>query len=410
MARRGARGEGSCYQREQDGRWVATLPLGYDGFGRRIRKAFYGTTQKEALAGRKQFARDLEEGLVPTSTAKTPKAHTVASWLDYWLTSVVQAEREPTTYESYETTIRLHIKPHIGAIALKDLTVDHLEHWLKILKARDVGLRTRQVAVTRLRTALNFGLRRRQQTGMRYNAATLVAMPSDKSEGKRRAKVPPPNLDHARALLDAARGNRLEAIITVGLALGLRRGEVIGLRWEDIDMDARIMKIRRRVSRVKGRLLVREGVKMGEDEEGAVALPDLLIHALAQHRTRQLLERMKAGPRWKGPEPSADGKPSGFVFTSMVGTVLEPRNVYRTFEDIRHRAGFDDKTFHQLRHDCASLLLGQGIPMYAVSQILRHSSPTITARFYAHLTPELHREAADKMDGLLGLLVNRSEG
>jgi integrase len=163
--------------------------------------------------------------------------------------------------------------------------------------------------------------------------------------------------------------------------------------------------VRRRVSRVKGQLLVREGVKMDPDRHDTVAVPDMLVTALKQHRQRQLEERLRIGPRWRGPEPTIDGKPAGYVFTSEIGTVLEPRNLYRAFDGIRQAAGQGDKTFHQLRHDCASLLLAQGVPMYAVSQILRHRNPSITARFYAHLTPELQRDAADRMDKLLQPLL-----
>lgn len=393
---RAAHGMGSVHQR-RDGLWAAVLEFGRDRTsGKRVRKTFYGRTQSEAIEKRSTFVRDLDDGLASAKPGRA-QAFTVGAWLDYWLESKVAEECEPTTYGLYECVVRLHIKPGLGNASLRELEVDQVESWMRRMRDAGVGLRTRQVALARLRTALNFGLQRRKQTGLRYNAAALVSMPAGK-----KTKVPPPNLDHARALLDAARGDRLEAVITVGLALGLRRGEVVGLKWEDVELDARVIHVRRRVSRVKTGLLVRQGIKMDPDKEDTVAIPDLLVQALKAHRGRQLEERLRAGPRWKGPEPTIDGKPAGFVFTSMVGTVLEPRNVYRTFEGMRARAGLDDKTFHQLRHDCASLLLAQGVPMYAVSQILRHSSPTITARFYAHLTPELQREAADQMDKVLG--------
>ncbi len=147
---------------------------------------------------------------------------------------------------------------------------------------------------------------------------------------------------------------------------------------------------------------------MDPDAVETVAIPEMLVGVLKAHRSRQLLERLHAGPRWKGPEPTVDGKPAGFVFTSLVGTVLEPRNVYRTFEAMRARAGLDHKTFHQLRRDCASLLLGQGSPYVRGQPDPAHSSPTITARFYAHLTPELQREAAARIDEVLGGLVPTS--
>lgn len=403
MARRGVRGEGSVYERAKDGRWCATLPAD-PAAGRPTRQAFYGTTQREAVDKRKRYLQDIEDGLAAGSGG-TKKAYTVADWLDYWLDGKVTDECEPTTLETYRTVLTLHVKPHIGKIPLRQLDIDHVERWMKLLKTRNVGVRTRQFALARLRTALTFALARRAQTGLRYNAAALVTMPASK-----KTRVAPPNLEHARALLDAARGDRLEAVVTVALALGLRRGEAIGLKWEDVDMDKRIITVRRRVSRVKGALLVREGQKMDPDKQDEVAMPELLVPALKAHRARQAEERLKAGPRWKGPDTAADGKPSGFVFTSTVGTVLEPRNVFRTFEAMRARAGLDDKTFHQLRHDCASLLLAQGVPMYAVSQILRHSSPTITARFYAHMTADLQREAAAKMDDLLGPMLGNRGG
>lgn len=402
MARRGARGEGSVYQRAKDGRWVATVG-GARALGKRVRKSFYGDTQKQAIDARKKYLRDLEDGLTSARAGRAPKPFTVGDWLDYWLDKKVAVECEPTTLETYRIVLNRHLQPRLGPIPLKQLEIEHVEAWIDDLAKRGVGLRTRQFALARLRTALNFGLLRKQQTGLRYNAATLVAMPS----GGQKTKVPPPNLEHARALLDAARGDRLEAFVTVGLSLGLRRGEVTGLKWEDIDMEVRTITIRRRVSRIRGALLVRQGVKMDPDKQDTVAFPALMVPALRRHRGRQLAERLRVGDRWKGPEPTVDGNPSGFVFTSLVGTVLEPRNVFRSFEAIRHRAGLDDKTFHQLRHDCASLLLAQGVPMYAVSQILRHSSPAITARFYAHLTPELQRQAADEMDKVLGPLLNR---
>jgi integrase len=402
MPRR-ARGEGSVYKRVKDGRWVATLPLGRDGMGKRIRRVFYGRTRQQALATRKAFQRDLEEGLVSARAARARRVYTVGTWLDYWLEARIAQDREPTTYAQYETAARLHIKPALGTIPLAELEADDVEAWLRTMQQDGVGARTRQVALTRLRTALNFALERRAQTGLRYNAAALVSMPANQ-----RPKVAAPNLENARRLLQATHGHRLEATVTVGLSLGLRRGEVIGLKWEDIDLEQRIVCVRRRVTRVGHRLLVREGTKMDAEAAETVAIPDLLVQALQTHRTRQLEERLKAGARWKGPEPTIGGKPAGFVFTSTVGTVLEPRNVYRWWETVRLAAGLNDKTFHQLRHDCASLLLAQGVPMYAVSQILRHSSPAITARFYAHLTPELQREAAASMDRLLSPLVGRS--
>jgi integrase len=400
---RAVRGTGGVHQRASDGLWAATADLGRDRLtGKRLRKVFYGKTQREALGKRSAWARDYDDGLAQVKTAE--HAFTVADWIDYWLEQKIRQEREPTTYALYMLAARLHIKPGVGAVPLRELEVEHVEEWLRRMEHAGVGLRMRQVSLIRLRTALNFGLQRRQQTGLKYNPAALVAMPT----GPRRPKVPPPDLAQVRALLDAARGDRLEAILTVGLALGLRKGEILGLRWEDIDLDNRTVVVRRRVNRLSGPgLIVRQGNKMNPDASVTVAMPVLLVPVLKQHRQRQAAERIAAGTRWRGEPAAVDGKPAGYVFTSTVGTLLEPRNMDRSFHRWREAAGLDGKAFHQLRHDCASLLLAQGVPMYAVSQILRHSSPAITARFYAHLTPELQRGAADMMDQVLQPILDQ---
>lgn len=394
---RGPSGEGSVYQRASDGAWVATVFLGYHpGTGRRMRKAFYAPTQREALKKRKDFLSELERGAPPETSAR--KAHTVGSWLDYWLDEIVAPGREPTTHSSYEVLIRVHLKPYLGAVPLRELDVERLRRWQKQLRDRDVGTRTQQSALTRLRTALNVAVAERKIV---FNPALHLEMP----RGGRAHKPDKPNLADAQRLLDAARGNRLEAVVTVGLSLGLRRGEVLGLRWQDIDFEGRTLTVTQRVSTLRGRAFVRQGRKMRPEDPLVVALPDVAVQALRAHRGRQLAERLRAGTRWRGPEPTVDGQPSGLVFTSTVGTVLDPNNVLRTFEEMRHRAGLDDKTFHHLRHDCASLLLAQGVSMYVVSQVLGHSSPSITARFYAHLTAELERGAASATDRMLGPLM-----
>lgn len=385
---RGAQGLGSIHKRASDGLWCAVAQLGRDPTtGKRQRRSFYARTQKEALAKRKKFLRDLEDGLVSAAATKR-KGYTVATWLDYWLANVIAPEREPTTLDGYTQTINKHVKPYIGGILLPALSPEHVEAWLKALRERTprpVGLRTRQLALQRLRTALTEALRRREQTGVRFNAATPVRMP----RGPTRS-VPPPNLEDARALLAAARGQRLEAFVIVILALGLRRGEALGLRWEDIDLDGRQVRIRRRVSYVSGLgVIVRSGTKMHPDQEWTVPMPMLAVEALRAHRARQARDRL----------------PTGYVFTTAAGGLLGPRSAEQFFARVRTIAGQEEKTLHQLRHDCASLLLAQGVPLWAVSQILRHKTPAVTAQYYAHLTAEVHMDAADRMDDVLRPLL-----
>jgi integrase len=195
------------------------------------------------------------------------------------------------------------------------------------------------------------------------------------------------------------RGDRLEALVILALATGLRRGELLGLRWEDVDLHQRRLRVHARVNRTRhAGLLVRPGAKTQAGQRSMV-LPDIAGRALLAHRQRQLDNWALAGARWKGPE-YPDGKSSGPVFTSTVGTILEPRNVYRYFDRVRGKADLGSHTFHGLRHDFASLLLAGGTPQWIVMEMMGHSNYSMTTR-YQHVPDALQREAAGRLDELL---------
>lgn len=381
-AKRG-NGEGGIYQRQSDGLWCASVSLDQGK-----RKVIYGKTRKE-VAEKLNAALQRKQRGIPFGSDRL----SVGAWLDHWLDHVVKPEREPTTHEGYEISIRLHIKPALGAIPLVKLQPELVEKWLRDLQATGRGLRTRQFALARLRTALNFALKRGH---IARNAAELVEMPRSA-----RRKIAAPTIDEVRRLLDAVKGDRLEAIVTVALALGLRRGEMLGLRWEDIDLEQRRLTVRSRVTRVaKMGIIVRAGTKTNAGDERTMVLPTNIVQALNAHRDRQVAARVAAGEGWLGAD-YANGQIAGFIFTSDVGTVLDPRNLNRYFDRVRRRAGLPSHTFHGLRHDCASLLLAQGVPLWAVSKILGHSGIQVTANVYGHLASELQFDAADRMDALL---------
>ncbi len=382
-------GEGTIYQRQSDGKWCASVSLDFGN-----RKVIYANTRKEVAQKLNEALRHKQHGIQFGSDRLT-----VGAWLDHWLAHVVKPEREPTTYEGYEVSVRCHIKPFLGSRSLAKLQPEHVERWLQELQTENRGLRTRQFALARLRTALNLALKRGYVV---RNTAQLVEMPKSASR-----KINAPTAEEVRRLLDAVRGHRLEAIISVALALGLRKGEILGLRWEDINLEQRTLTVRNQVHRIKKQgIVVRVGAKTEASDERTIVLPQTIPHALQAHRTRQLETRLAAGSQWKGPNYVTGV--TGYVFTSQIGTILEPRNLNRFFYRIRREASLPTKTIHQLRHDCASLLLAQGVPLWAVSKILGHSGIQVTANIYGHLATELQYEAAVKMDTLLGTMSGHS--
>jgi integrase len=310
--------------------------------------------------------------------------------LDYWLDNIIKTDREPTTFEQYEIAVRCHIKPAIGKRPLAKLTVENVEGMLRRLAASGVGLRTRQVALARLRTALELATARGH---VARNVARLVIMPSTI-----RRRVAPPDLDDVQRLIDVLHDDPMEALVLVGLGAGLRRGEVLGLHWEDIDLPERTLVVNRHVSRVKGALLIREGAKTDAGVR-LVVLPMLVVEALQRHATRQKALCLASGPLWRGPDYREGLR--GPVFTSGWGTVLDPRNTNRAFERVRKLAGLDATTFHGLRHNFASLLLLVGVNNKVVSDLMGHSNAAITQNVYQHVVSSLNIDAADRLDALL---------
>jgi len=249
--------------------------------------------------------------------------------------------------------------------------------------------KTVQYARGVLRTALNQALR----WGLvSRNVADLVDGPKVE-----RHEIQPFSPEEARTFLAAVRGDRLEALYSVALTMGLRQGEALGLRWEDVDLDTGTMHVRHQLQRIDGKLTL-VPLKTARSRR-TLALPDSITFGLREHRLRQLEDAVKAGKRWKGPKPNEDG---AHVYTTAIGTPLEARNVVRAYTAIVKRAGLPHRRFHDLRHSCATLLLVQGVSPRVVMEILGHSQISLTMNTYSHVVPELGREAARRMDALLG--------
>jgi integrase len=194
----------------------------------------------------------------------------------------------------------------------------------------------------------------------------------------------------ARRALDAVRGDRLEALYTVALALGLRRGEALGLQWDDVDLDGRQLRVEAALQRVEGELQ-RVETKTGRSRR-MIVLPDICVAVLRTHRVRQVQDKLLAGSLWKE---------TGFVFTTRFGGPLDGDGVSRRLLQLLSRAELPRLRFHDLRHSAASLLLAQGVPARLVMDVLGHSQIGVTMNTYSHVIPALEHQAAAAMDRAL---------
>lgn len=373
IRKRRGHNEGSIYRRK-DGRWTAVLTI---GGGKR--KYYYGRTRAEVQAKLASAAAGLSNGLTPPASERL----TLGQFLNGWLSDTVKPSVRPSTFRGYESKVRIHILPSLGKQPLAKLTPQKLEAFFNQKRMAGLAPQTVQHLRAIVRAALNdavkWGLVGR-------NVATLVDGPRVPHRD-----IQPLSPDEARQLLEAVATHRLGALFSVALAVGLRQGEALGLRWDDIDLDAGTLTVRKALQRIDGEFQLVEP-KTARSRR-TIALPSAAIEALRRHRARQMEERLMAGSTW--------GNDWGLVFTTATGQPLQGTNVTRTFQQLLARAGLRRQRFHDLRHSCASLLLAQGVHPRVVMETLGHSQIGLTMNTYSHVLPPLQREAAAKMDEVL---------
>lgn len=398
-----ANGNGSVYQRA-DGRWVARAYLLMPD-GTRRRRDFYGDT--EAAASAQMVAAQARSNLgVPAEAT----GWTVERFLLYWLEHIVKPERKPKTYQGYEVVTRVHLVPALGRKSLSKLAASDVRLFLRRLESSclcclhgydarrsaakrsccAVGRCCHMAPSRRLVQQVHAVLRNALQAAVREeligrNVAKLVKITGPEYRIDRGLTV-----DQARVLLRAARDHRLYALYVLALYLGLRRGELLGLRWADVDLDGGVLEVRQTLQRVDGEL--RAVSPKTRSSRRTVPLPTLCVDALREHRQRQDDERRAAGLAWQD---------TGYVFTSTAGTPIEPDNLRRSWYPIRAAAGLDHVVFHGLRHTCVTLLLNIGVPPHIVRDIVGHSDIDVTMTIYAHVSVEEKRNALNRLDEYL---------
>ncbi len=315
---------------------------------------------------------------------------TVAVWLEQWLTGKVNLRA--TTQRSYASHLRLYLVPHLGHLRLRDLNASHIERMYAAIRAdsarragqgeRATGPATIRRVHATLSSALNTAVKRQL---LAHNPAQHVEL-----ERSDRPEVTPWQPDELGAFLDAAAGDRLGALYELMAFTGLRRGEALGLRWADVDMQAGVLRVRQTLTDIGGRLAF--GKPKTRGSERLVDLDSATLGALLAHQLAQDSERAAWGDAYVY---------SGLVFTREDGQPLRPEYVTRRMQAIAERAGLPRKRLHDLRHGSASLQLMAGVPIAVVSKRLGHSSLSITSDTYSHLLRGVGRDAAEAAAALV---------
>ncbi|WP_030062403.1 MULTISPECIES: tyrosine-type recombinase/integrase [Streptomyces] len=397
-----ANGDGTVYQRK-DGRWEAAgYVLAVGDTRKRVR--VYGTTRKDALAKLTEKIATSNRG-VPTASAQGG----VAAFLTYWLETVAVHRLRENTHTRYTAVVRLYLIPGLGKKKLAKLTAKDVRTWLDQLRttcqccargldtARDqpqccaigkcCGKRLSPLTLAYVHSVLKSALEHAvREEEIPRNVARNVRMGTPRPR-----RFEPLNAQEARAFLAATHGHRLHALFELALRTGLRKGELLGLRWEDLDLTGGTASIRRTLQRTNTAGLTALPTKT-QSSERRIALATPCVHSLEQHRDRQHQERELAGEGWKH---------SGYVFTRPNGSPIEGATLTRHFNALLRRARLRHIRFHDLRHSAATLLLEQGVELVVIKELLGHAHIGVTATVYAHVRLRLQHQAIDTLSNVL---------
>src|SRR5712692_4335786 len=369
------RGSGSVFRRpERKGgkEWVAQIIL-EDGSTRQR----YFKTQAEADAALNEMLYEQRHG-----TLITEKDQTVKHLLEHWLENVHKPAIRTASYVEYRRIIDKHLIPALGHLKLQQLTIQRVE--ALYMEKQDGGLSAGSVREIHavLHQALSYAVRHNLVS---RNVCDHVTLPRLK-----RFEIQPLTMEQAQQLLVGSKGHRFEALYTLALTTGMREGELLALRWSDINFEQGYLQVRRTVRRIRG-----QGFKENEPKTAAgrrrIALSPFLIGVLKTHRSRQEQARQRAGSSWEEHD---------LVFCNIYGSFMDQAHFRATFQTILKKAGLQPMRFHDLRHSAATLLLAMGVHAKVVQELLGHSNISITLNIYSHVLPSLQQDAMNKLSDL----------
>jgi integrase len=381
MAGKRMNGEGSIYQRRSDGRWFGAVVVG-DERGEPKRRTVSAKTKESARQKLKRLMEDQErlqaQGLPPIDNTAT-----VSQVLDRWHKVIVATRRE-TTAINYRYVIDGHLAGFVlpegrtlGSKKLARLTFGDVDTLLEAKREASLAPSTRRLIRSVLVQAINQAIKWRVVTRNEAAMSTPVSIPRSASRSMTAAQ--------ARRLMSALKDLPMGSLFMLMLVTGMRRGEALGLRWEDIDLKKGVISIRQQLQRIDGELKATE-VKTDKSRR-SINLSKSMVQVLKAHKAAQAKERLE----------SALWHDTGYVFTSTIGTPLDPRNVAKRFLSACRKAKIGTWHPHELRHTAASLMLANGVPLQVVSDILGHASIRITSDVYGHVLAPQRQEAAETM-------------
>jgi integrase len=403
MAKQRKNGEGYDTVRLKDGNYSKRITVGRDqSTGKQKRITVTGKTQAEVRSKAQKARLEAEQGIY-----KDPSKITVKEWLLKWLEVYAKPAVKLSTFISYEGYINNHLIPAFGGMQLFSLRADTIQGFYngkmengrrdKALNEKTGELEIKAGGLS-AKTIRNLHNMLHKAFGQAYknglvltNVIDLVAPPRAV-----KAEMRVLTLLEQRTLLEQTKEHRLGIVVILGLGTGMRIGEMLALKWKDIDFNKNLLQVRHTINRLKSyegdaKTEIVLGEPKTEKSRRTIPLDDILIERLKEHKKNQLSERLKAGKAYVNQD---------FLFTNELGAPVEPRTYQDIFQKLVKQAGISNVNIHALRHTFATRALEAGIPAKIVSEILGHSTVAITLDLYSHVSVDTKREAIEKMANL----------
>src|SRR5918997_430535 len=375
MARRRGNGEGTITRRK-DGRWEGRY---YDPTENGTkRKMLYGKTQAEVRDRLTKALANRIDGIVYDDENMA-----VGEYLDTWLMGSVYGTVRRSTYDRDSYLVNNHIKPVLGGMKLKKLNSAHVQSFYR--DRLDAGLSAS--TVHKMHDILRRGL---------AQAAKWHLVPRNVADAVKPPRPAPKEIralsaEDTRRLLEAADEDRLEALYILAVHTGMRQGEMLALRWQDVDMENDVVSVRRTLTRSGGKVAF--GELKTKKSRRSIRLTPQAVEALRSHLERQLRDMEILGDRYQD---------QGLIFTTDTGAPINPSNLrQRSFTPLLKRVGLPHMRFHDLRHTCATLLLTRGVHPKFVQELLGHATVAITLDTYSHVLPSMGDATAKAMEDAL---------
>lgn len=381
MSKRG-NGEGSVCRRP-DGRWQGSITIGRDDRGRLIRKYFYGKTRKETS---EKLNRAIEE-LRDNRFINKSDNPTVEQWCHEWLWSYKRNSVKQKTFDQYETILRTHIIPDIGDIRLADLKTMHIQRIIN--KMYDSGLSHRTIEVMKI--VMHAALKQAQRNKLvGENVCENVVLPR-----KQPKRIRVLNEDEQTKLIAALKDNYIGRGLLFALYTGMRRGEVLALKWSDYDKNEKTISITKALSRVRtynkngNKTMLTVTTPKTDTSIRTVPLIDKAVELLAEHKRKQERYMELVGDYYTD---------NDLIFSSSRGDYLDPGNFNRKLNKTVKKIGIAQISPHALRHSFATRGLEAEVSLKAMQELLVHSSITVTGDIYTHILKEQKRKEISKLN------------